>query len=337
MLSDPSAFDLLARIPTRLAIEPTNICNANCIFCGYRYMDVPRGVMGLDLCRDVVDEAARLGIKEIKFTPVVGDPLVDPGFLDKVEYAASKKVFRTIYTYTNLIALHRFDISRFVRSGLTELWISIYIGDPETYKKLFGVPQYERVIANVKSLVRANEEHGNPIDIAITLRTPKPQSATESTADYRSLSAMGVPIYFMFDGYDNWGGLITERDLPAGGSFHGLAPRTAPCCQLYNGLIVQHDGNVGVCWCRDPNRLLNVGHYPTQSILEIWRGQKLDALRRDWIAGVLPELCRSCMQYTSVFDDPTCVETYITARCSHDTGPYNLLTRDGRHNIKTNA
>ena len=67
-----------------LGIEPTNICNANCTFCGYRFLKKSKSTMSLDLFKKTVDDYASQGGGVLSLTPTVGDPLVDGKILEKI-------------------------------------------------------------------------------------------------------------------------------------------------------------------------------------------------------------------------------------------------------------
>jgi MoaA/NifB/PqqE/SkfB family radical SAM enzyme len=77
----------------------TNICNAKCTFCAYPKVvankTLQTGVMSFEVFKKAVDEWAALGGQSLDLTPVVGDPLVDPGILDKVDYAVNRPDSRT--------------------------------------------------------------------------------------------------------------------------------------------------------------------------------------------------------------------------------------------------
>ena len=72
-------------IPTSIYIEPTNICNANCIFCAYQFYKAPKKVMDLDMLEVILIEAKKLQIKRLDLTPFAGDILTDKNILDKIE------------------------------------------------------------------------------------------------------------------------------------------------------------------------------------------------------------------------------------------------------------
>ena len=75
--------------PILLNIETTNICNANCIFCAYQYQEREQKFMDINLCHNIVDQYIALGGKNISLIPVVGDPLTDLNFIDKIKYASN--------------------------------------------------------------------------------------------------------------------------------------------------------------------------------------------------------------------------------------------------------
>src|SRR3989339_239616 len=50
------------RIPERVMIENTNICNANCVFCPHKVMKRKVGVMDLALSKKIISECRQLNI-----------------------------------------------------------------------------------------------------------------------------------------------------------------------------------------------------------------------------------------------------------------------------------
>ena len=44
-----------------LGIEPTNICNADCTFCGYSFLKKPKSTMMIDTFKRTVDDYASVG------------------------------------------------------------------------------------------------------------------------------------------------------------------------------------------------------------------------------------------------------------------------------------
>ena len=51
----------LSQTMPNVAIELTNICNANCTFCAYQFQSRPQGVMSEETYRKVINEFADCG------------------------------------------------------------------------------------------------------------------------------------------------------------------------------------------------------------------------------------------------------------------------------------
>lgn len=302
-------FQEIEKIPLKVAVEPTNICNANCSFCAYRYSTRKKAVMDSDVYKEVLKQIIDFGCRELKFTPIIGDPFTDLEFIQKIKYARLLNWFNVIYTYTNLIGLEPDKVDDFVTSGLTNLIISTCLQDRESFKRIFGVDKFDKVINNIITLLESNKKHGFPIDIAISLRHDKDFNLANNT-HYRKILKFKPKVVVLNDNYDNWGGLIKLQDLPKGQLFRRERNKKDPCAQLYNGFIITSSGEVGICWCRDFNLDLKIGNIYQNNLREIWEGDKLRNLRKDWLEGKLPKLCINCLEYTSVLEHNS-IQKYI--------------------------
>ena len=66
--------------------------------------------------------------------------------------------------------------------------------------------------------------------------------------------------------------------------------------RLWKNLIIYWDGRVSIC-CYDYDGELLVGDLKKEKITQIWKGQKINSMRRTQINGkktIFP-LCRSCL------------------------------------------
>ena len=289
----------------RVAIEVTNLCNANCSFCAYRYQQRPVEIMSLDTFKQFLDKYVVYGGGELKFTPIVGDPLLDRGLTEKIEYARQFPEITLIYTYTNGIAFNKLDLDRFLKSGIDTVQISTCIGSQAMFERLYGVKKYSVTIENIVQLLELNASLGSKVDIRISIRADKPYEAVWNSTDYQRLAALyGRSIPILNDAYDSWSGLIKKDEIPIGQKWRRI-PRTKksePCSLLYKGLTILADGRVNACWARDMEASLIVGDIHSQALEDIWKGSDLRALREKWKKGELPEVCRKCNQYTSLSD-----------------------------------
>ncbi len=290
-----------------LGIEPTNICNANCTFCGYRFLKKPKFTMSLDAFKRTIDEYAADGGGVLSLTPTVGDPLVDGKILEKIRYARSNQRISTIFLYTNAILLDKFGFENVLNSGISRLAISTYIGSSEGYKRYYGKDEYLRVVRNIIGILKCNQSLGNPVLITLHLRCEGDESIWKNSEDYKEIASYldSSNINYLKE-YDHWGGLIEQEDIPNGTVLQ--VPLSAeeksksPCFEMYRRVHILANGNVGVCVCRDMEGEINIGHVEHEPIIDMWRGDKLKQYRSDWVKGKLPKVCVECTRYEPVDD-----------------------------------
>ena len=288
-----------------LVVETTNVCNADCVFCGYRYQSRPRQVINGELFRRTVDEFARLGGREICLSGVVGDPLTDPGIVEKARYCAGRETFRRIGMFTNCLNLHQIGAEGLLTSGLTEITVSTTGFDEEMYRRLFRNPGFASMRSNLVALVRLNEALGRPVKIRIALRIDRPPGEVLADSGFAEVAGLadvvGANHY-----YDSWSGRIRGEELPGNMRLRPgwLSPFRGrrPCAELYGGISVLSNGTITACGCRDldGDSRLALGNMEDSSLEEAYFSQRLDTIRDNWLRkGEVPEICRDCGQYHS--------------------------------------
>lgn len=292
--------------PSFLGVETTNICNANCVFCAYQYQTRPQGVMDRDLYRRVVTEFAAMGGGCIDLTPSGGDPFVDPHILERIRIAREHPEITDVRFASNLIIAHKYGIAEVVRSGLSRITISVPGFDEETYQRVFRSGKYRQALDNIIAFITENRQAGHPVDIRLALRSDLPfAELTKSPDMQRVADLLGWENVERSYRFGNWGGKITQKDLTPGMVMSKVNrwhhPRISPCYELYSSAMVFWDGKVGGCNCVDIDAAeLIVGDLRTQSLMEIWQGEALRALRRGFQCGNEPEICRQCNAYTNL-------------------------------------
>ena len=121
---------------TTLVTGVTNICNAKCTFCAYPKVvankTLQTGVMSFEVFKKAVDEWAAVGGRSLDLTPVVGDPLVDPGLLDKVDYAVNHARIQDVYLTTNAILLNKNESYK----KLVDMGVGVFISTQGTSKEV---------------------------------------------------------------------------------------------------------------------------------------------------------------------------------------------------------
>ena len=75
-----------------------------------------------------------------------------------------------------------------------------------------------------------------------------------------------------------------------------------PCWELSRKLYIMSDGSVGVCASRDIEGEINIGNINSDSLTDIWRGNKIKEFRTKWKQGILPNVCVKCDRYKPISD-----------------------------------
>lgn len=300
--------------PAMVAVETTNICNANCIFCAYQYQDAFRkgkGAMEADVFGRVLAGCQALGVQRLSFTPLVGEPLADKHIIERLTAAVSAG-FRVSF-HTNGILLNRVDPGALLDTGLQEFLISTAPLDEEAHKRLYRTRHYADLLNGLERFLKVRNERNAPLRVRLHFRSDMAFREATRLPDYTSRI---VPLLrpeereaveALIIGYDSWGGQIKPEDLV--GAMHMARPprlKHRPCALTFSPQVLW-DGKVRACPCyfgpvdtRDAKDPLYVGDLNEESLVEIWRGDRLRQVRRNFANGTLPDLCVRCTMYESV-------------------------------------
>jgi len=290
----------MALRPFELHLELTNICNASCIFCPYQYQERATGYMTDQVFEKAINDYVKINGGSVGLTPIVGDALIDPKFLDRVRHLRGLPQIDRIFLTTNAILLDKHGIRDVLTSGLTSVMISTSGFDKESYKRIYRSPAYERMKENVTHLVEENKRLGSPVHVSICLRTDRPLNEVMRDPDFQPILQHDPTIDFAWS-YRSVGGRITRESLPEQVQFRKTPPKREPCGSLYNGAMVLIDGTVVACAClaaMDAVPDLRIGHVLENDLLEIYAGEATRQLRDQFrTGGSLNRTCAACDAY----------------------------------------
>ena len=289
----------------------TNICNAKCTFCAYPKVvankTLQTGIMPFDVFKKAVDEWASVGGQSLDLTPVVGDPLVDPGLLEKIDYAVNHAHIKDVVLTTNAILINRNDTyKRLIDLGIGGVYISTQGASRESYEKIYGVKHYDDAMSGIRNLLEYNRAQGEPARIVIRFRNAEKPSQIIRSKDFaeniKPYLSEKVRINFTVD-YDNWGGTIQPADLSGFMRLRKLPPPLkVPCKNLFN-FAVRHDGRIRLCGCRLTRSDLDdlvVGNIREKSLEEISKSDQAWSIIKGFYAGKRPETCLECTFYQPI-------------------------------------
>lgn len=291
-------------MPVTVSIEPTTACNLRCPECpsGLRAFSRATGNLRSDFFRKTVDELHRDLFYLIFYFQ--GEPYINPGFLDMVEYAHRKKIF-TI-TSTNGHFLNDENARRTVESGLDRLIISLDGSTQDTYEQYRIGGSLEQVLQGARNVVawkrklRSRSPH-----IVFQMLVVKPnehqipeiyQLAREIGVDEVKLKTAQV-----YD-YTNGHPLIPTIDRFAryrqttDGTWELKHALTNHCWKLWHSCVITWDGIVVPC-CFDKDAEFRLGDLKTASFRALWQGEAYRQFRTAILKGRAEiDICRNCTE-----------------------------------------
>jgi MoaA/NifB/PqqE/SkfB family radical SAM enzyme len=297
--------------PYRVAIEPTNICNANCQLCPLREGDAGRqkGVMEWALYKKLVDEWSRWVYSLHLY--LWGDPLCADSIYPMIQYA-HRAGMRTLLA-TNMHAFYPDggDDAALVKSGLDDLTCSIHAASQETFEIYQPGRNFDDVVEKVRRLVETKErlksrtptihlnfvvtkfnEHEIPafeqlarglgcepffIEPSLNLRFfGRDKSDEERNRMIQNRVDTWLPENpkYVIEPYRRMRQEHVPLDQLNGGKGHG-------CKMLWTGTVFNWDGGVAPCFgCRDKRE--DFGNVTVETFRDVWNGAKYRAARQSF-------------------------------------------------------
>ena len=136
--------------PTRLVIDPINICNLKCPLCptGQGKNGQPKGTMKLNHFKQIIDELGDYLYEIDLFN--WGEPFLNKNIYEMIKYANEKNV--KVKISSNLSCLEKEDINKIALSELDTLIVSLDGASQESLNKYRCGADFKRVIENIKGI-----------------------------------------------------------------------------------------------------------------------------------------------------------------------------------------
>lgn len=295
-------LDAMALRPFELHLELTNLCNAKCVFCPYQFQTRPIEFMSDRIFEKAVSDLVAIGGGSAGLTPIVGDALIDPHFVERVKHLRSMPSIDRIWVITNGILLDQHGIEKILNSGLTSITISTAGFDEEMYQRVYRSNSYQRMKNNVMELLKRNACRSEPLPVTLALRPDRPLHEVMRDPDFQPILARNPELDFTWS-YTSAGGRITREALPEQMKLRVVTSRKEICVNLYNGPIVLPGGMVMACSCvaaMDAIADLEIGNIMESSLLEIWRSHRMQQLRAAFGTNSLNKTCAGCDMYRNL-------------------------------------
>ena len=141
--------DSYGRPVTNLRISLTSRCNLSCIYCHAEGEKNPDAEMSAEEIIEIMNVAAKFGIRSIKFTG--GEPLLRPDILDIIR-AVPPGIESSVTTNGILLGNMAEPLKR---AGLCRVNVSLDSLNPDTYKRITGSDRLSDALAGIDAALKA--------------------------------------------------------------------------------------------------------------------------------------------------------------------------------------
>lgn len=282
-------------IPQTISIEPTNHCNAKCIMCPHdMMMKREKGFMSWALFKKIIDECKEEIDSEGKHLRFVfggmGEPLLDPLLIKRIEYIKQKLRKSTVGFSTNAALLTGERSLEILNSPLDSILFSVDGASKETYEEIRVGLKYEVVKRNLDNFFELKKQMNKKSPRVVMQMVvwehnkhemKKYEELWQGKADWIYFKAMHN---FLVKGTSIRTNKLSEKQLEV-------------CLDPFVEEFIYWNGDIALC-CWDYDHLIDLGNVRESSIIEVYNSEKImkvrDAMRRKECKNIFP--CNICSQ-----------------------------------------
>ncbi|PLX27409.1 hypothetical protein C0583_03800 [Candidatus Parcubacteria bacterium] len=315
--------------PFVMACFVNSKCNLNCPYYCYGVPDDSHlgsqygGKALLGGCRNMtIDDFKKISNHEVFKNSLAaifsgGEPLLNKDFFKILDYAGKK--FPVIHLTTNGTLMADY-VDKIIESPLTHINISLDAYSAEEYKKMRdkenGKELFDRVVKNIKNLVKKKEQNNKDLEIIISTVVGKLNYKNmQKMIDFAKSLGVNSLNFQNIVGFDN--GELEKETLmiedqevkdfitslkEKNSDFHVTYPRILSkdksirgCRQPFDSLTIDADGNIGPCSVMVPNPNNNFGNIFKDK--DVWNSKEITGLRSSLLDGeksLGSHFCKDC-------------------------------------------
>jgi radical SAM protein with 4Fe4S-binding SPASM domain len=286
-----ASFEEVPPFPREIFLDLTSFCNHACVFCSNPLIKNKK-TMEPEMVHRVLQEAYDCGVRDIGLYATGESFLVKD--LGKYVALAKKIGFEYMFLTSNGALATPDRAKEVLDAGLDSIKFSISAGTRETYKRVQGRDDFDKVIENLKWISNYRKTSGLQYRIYVTMVYTK---FTESEVNI--LRDIVVPYIDEWDPHplnNQCGNLYENNKL---GFIEAGSPRARGkveiCFQPFKGFTITPEGYVSAC-VLDYSKDLIVGDLSKTSLKDIWSGEVYKDFRRRHLCKNLKGLiCNNCM------------------------------------------
>lgn len=312
-------------LPKEIQIEPTIRCNMDCVMCDKKSRQRLADDMTFIEFKKIVDQFEGLAKLHLHG---IGEPLLNRDFTNMVEYAKNKNIY--VCFNDNMSLLDKKKAERLVKLGLNELRISLDASDADTYRKIRNINLYDKVIENIRNIVKIKNDLKSNIPILKIVMVGMLKNLKQIPSIVELAYSLGIG-EVVVQSMQTWSRQelvkhadkktsIFAEDIKNIKSIFQKAREVSiakriklvlppleqtdyTCTWPWTSCFITTDGYINPCCnCPDP-RLFNFGNIRNIKIKDIWFGSDYENFRRSLKSSKIPEICKGCIIYDGRYKD----------------------------------
>jgi len=275
----------VASVPRLLMLEVTNACNLKCKMCGNPKMNRKKGIMPLELGKNVIRDAAEMGIKEVALY-TTGEPLLCPHLAQFIVEAKKNNLY--CFVTSNGLLLDKKSIEMLCDSELDSFKFSIDGTNKKEYETIRRQGNFDTLLNNVRLLKEIRDNKNSRLKIICAMVVTNDNQ--NHLSDFKKLfEPMADDI--LISKATNLGGKYDKQGL----NEKILKNSFKPCRLLWDRIIVNYDGKITAC-CVDFDAELVYADYYSDKLIDAWNNETIQNWRNNHLTGNINNmpLCNKC-------------------------------------------
>ena len=289
--------------PLSMLVDPASVCNFKCSFCptGDPSLIKSTGrkqvLLSLELYKKIIEQINDFETPlEVLRLYKDGEPLLNSNIVEFVRLAKACKKINRVETTTNGSKLDKKMCDGLIDAGIDRIIISVEGLSKEKYKEFAKVNfDFDEFIKNLEYLYKISRGKCKIHIKTVSENLDTDDGELRFKAIFENLSDR----MFIENTIPSWPEFsldyLTDEQKTQLDKRDENITRKQSCGYLFYSLSINADGEVSPC-CVDWNRKLSLGNLNTQTIADIWNGNKLYDLRRRHLTKQRNsiESCSSC-------------------------------------------
>ena len=286
-------YSLTPSFPKEYLIDISSLCNHTCTFCSNRKMTDKKNASST-LVYKILKEARTEGAISVGLY-ATGEPFLNKELENYIKYA--KKInYEYVYITTNGAAATPKRMKIAIDNGLDSIKFSIHGGTRETYKKIHGKDDYDRVIKNLIWVNKYKKDNNIKLKIYVTL--------VETNQNKSEVQLLKKTVEPYIDGWDphlmnnscgtmpenNNIGEIKEKNI-RGRNHSGI------CFQPFASFTVTAEGLMSGC-VLDYHKALIIGDCNNTSLKKIWHSK----VYQEWRTRHIEDKTKGSICYNCIYN-----------------------------------